>query len=348
MLLLIIRRFVLSIFALLAAGNLTFAESITLRIITANESAAPLLPLKSKIFEPINKSLNQSGNKFKIEWTFIDTKNKHTSFKAIQLLRAASADVALLSLLSLAKRLPLQTIAFQRPATGVNSSSQLAILNILSDQMPELRQEYYKQELVPLALVMGGRKFIAMNKPIDSIAKFKGMRIAMPRDLFRLFAGTGVRPASIKWDKLNASLETGKVDGAVIAPAIKEFSTISATVSTLVDVGLAAIPDQVFVISKSKWDTLPATVQNIIRSAFSRYEKNLAQTIVRSETSVLRRLQKKLQQKFIVDLRAPFSDLVSKLEGTKKTSPNKKPDLRTLAIKKYDSISSSMTQNVPR
>lgn len=335
----------LGLVALLAASSTAFSQTVTLQFI-APDAAASLL--KSELFASVSERLEKAGRQYAVTWKVIAPEKGNTPENAVTFLKKSKADGALLSLRANSKLLPLHQVALTRPLTGVTSPEQLTILKSLSSQMPEMRQEFFKLDLVPLAMVMSGRQFIVLKPAIKGVLGFKGKRIAAQNYYAKILVGLGASAVATKKIELVDALKGGTIDGAVVAPASKKFASLinakPAALSVVVDIGLAAMPVYVIVIKKNRWDGLPAPVRGAIRSGFSEFEQRLAQTILRSE----RQAAGKLPTNKSINLREPVAVLLRKPAAKKKPPSAKKKLFDDIALKKYDAMINEHLKSRPK
>ena len=117
--------------------------------------------------------------------------------------------------------------------------------------------------------VHGPGVFHMVNKPIRTLADFKGLKLRAPtRQTNRMLAAFGATPVGMPVPQVSEALSKGVIDGAVIpyevVPAVKVQELVKFHSET--DGALPAVYTSVFIfaMNKAKYDSLPANLKKII------------------------------------------------------------------------------------
>lgn len=108
--------------------------------------------------------------------------------------------------------------------------------------------------------------FMQSNKPIQSIADLKGLKVRATGDWGAIIARLGASPVSLSLGETFPALERGVVDAAEYgSPALNYSSGIQDLTKFVVFPGVHQTSTiNTVLISKKKWDALPADLQAIV------------------------------------------------------------------------------------
>lgn len=159
---------------------------------------------------------------------------------------------------------------------GVRSiEDQVAIYKCLEREFPQLGREMHGLHVLA---VQGGNfpGVVTREKPIRSLADFKGMRLRTPNELTGVLHRLGADPVDMPMGEVYSAMAKGVVDG-VVAPTdtLKSlhFGEIAKFYSTL-HVSRGAYPARA--MSEETWTSLPADLQAILTRGQSVWEAAMA------------------------------------------------------------------------
>jgi len=122
---------------------------------------------------------------------------------------------------------------------------------------------------VPVALWPNGRKIMTSNKPIDTLAAFKGQRFRVmdSKILIEQFAAVGASAVALQFGEVYTSLQTGVIDGQENpADTIATMKFFEVQKNVLVTEHGAL--EDVVLFGKPFWGRLPAGHRDVIVKAF--------------------------------------------------------------------------------
>jgi len=127
--------------------------------------------------------------------------------------------------------------------------------------------------LLPHPEKVGGRtlgsfgwagQMLFSRKPVDDIAKLKGMKIRVTsRSMSDFVAALGGVPVTISLDEMYTGLQQGTVDGATTAAAVGYQQKLYETTKYLVDLDIGT-PTGLLVINSGVWAKLPPDLQKVL------------------------------------------------------------------------------------
>ncbi len=232
-------------------------EPIVLK--TSIYSSAPPVPYGNAITWYLRRMESATNNRIKFQeyWsaTLLPQKTEPEGLKA------GIADVAFFQARYQKSRLPLFYITCL-PATARDVRASCAAQNDLV-KLPEIQQEFDKQGLVWLAPGTGVKRGIyTKDKPINSVADFKGMKLRSVST--NILDGFGATTVSISSSEMYEAFQRGVVEGIATSitggiawkiPEISKFYWDG-------DVGMVTMCGW---MSKSRWGSLPKDIQETFR-----------------------------------------------------------------------------------
>jgi len=130
----------------------------------------------------------------------------------------------------------------------------------------ELNQEFVKNEFILLGWAEVGFVYVLTNKPVRSVADMNGVKMwAWEGDAIAeaAFRALGISPIPLSVVDVLTSLQTGLINGAYTSPLAAVVLQWNTRVKYMLNVPLADASGAV-VVSKKKFDTLPADMQEIL------------------------------------------------------------------------------------
>ena len=190
----------------------------------------------------------------------------------------------------------------------------------------ELEQEMVKNDFVLLGWAEVGFVYVFTNTPVRSVADMKGVKMWMwegDQIAEAAFRALGIRPIPMSVVDVLTSLQTGLINGAYTSPLAALVLSWNTRVKYMMSGPLADASGAV-VISKKKYDALPADLQEILVRNGRKYmaeltrksrEENAAsiQTLKKSGVQWVEVTDKKTMQDFQATGKAARQSLVGTL-----------------------------------
>lgn len=204
------------------------------------------------------------------------------SDSAILELRHGVADIALVTPIYMrggAQAIKLQAGFYANARTP---DQQVAVYRCLQRDFPVLRDEMAG---VRVLAVQGGNlpNLITRERPVRTLADFRGLRLRTPSEVAPLLRSLGADPVTMPMGEVYSALSKGVIDG-VVAPADTirslHFSEVARYLSTL-EVARGAYPSRA--ISERAWRRLPADLQKVLEDNQSVWEAALSEEVIKSE-----------------------------------------------------------------
>jgi len=252
----------LGLAALLAAAGQVQAQEIILKV---HHFLSPLSPAHTKLITPWCDKINkESGGKLKCQ-IYPAMQLGGTPPQLFDQAKDGVADIVWTLPGYTAGRFPLVEV-FELPFMMRNYEGTS---RALWDWVQANDQAEFK-EVHPIAFhVHGPGVFHMVNKPIKTLADFKGLKLRAPtRQTNKMLAAFGATPVGMPVPQLPEALSKGVIDGGVIpyevVPALKVQELVK--FHSEIDPSQPAMYTAVFIyaMNKAKYDSLPPELKKVI------------------------------------------------------------------------------------
>jgi TRAP-type C4-dicarboxylate transport system substrate-binding protein len=248
--------------ALLVAAPVAQAQEITLKV---HHFLSPLSPAHTKLITPWCDKINkESGGKLKCQ-IYPAMQMGGTPPQLYDQAKDGVADIVWTLPGYTAGRFPLVE-AFELPfmMRSYEGTSRALWDWVQANDQAEFR------EVHPIAFhVHGPGVFHMVNKPIKTLADFKGLKLRAPtRQTNKMLAAFGATPVGMPVPQLPEALSKGVIDGGVIpyevVPSLKVQELVK--FHSEIDPSQPAVYTSVFIyaMNKAKYDSLPPELKKVI------------------------------------------------------------------------------------
>lgn len=161
--------------------------------------------------------------------------------------------------------------------------------------------------------VTGFRYLVTRDRPVESLADFKGLRVRVPESpiMVATFKALGANPTPIPWGELYTSLQTKVVDAAESPPAMLDSIKIF-EVGKLLTATNHMYTGQHLLINEKLWQSLSAADRTAISQAAKSYTDWQRQAAVRDQTETVEKLKARGVKVFQIDTK-PLQEKVRPL-----------------------------------
>lgn len=252
----------LGLAVLLAATGQVQAQEITLKV---HHFLSPLSPAHTKLIGPwCDKVTKESGGKLKCQ-VYPAMQMGGTPPQLYDQAKDGVADIVWTLPGYTAGRFPLVEV-FELPfmMRGYEGTSRALWDWVQANDQAEFR------EVHPILFhVHGPGVFHMVNKPIKTLADFKGLKLRAPtRQTNKMLAAFGATPVGMPVPQLPEALSKGVIDGGVIpyevVPSLKVQELVK--FHSEIDPSQPAVYTSVFIfaMNKAKYDSLPPELKKVI------------------------------------------------------------------------------------
>ncbi|RFP11959.1 MULTISPECIES: TRAP transporter substrate-binding protein [unclassified Duganella] len=183
---------------------------------------------------------------------------------------------------SLAKFGPLGVKEFEAFDLPYIFPSKTALYNVTEGEIGKgLMKKLEPKGIIGLAFWDNGFKVMSANKPLHSVADFKGlkMRIQSSKVLDAQMRALGANPQVLAFSEVYQALQTGVVDGTENPPS-NMYTQKMHEVQKYVTVSNHGYLGYAVIVNKKFWDGLPADIRTALDKAMkdaTTFEKAIAQ-----------------------------------------------------------------------
>jgi C4-dicarboxylate-binding protein DctP len=169
-----------------------------------------------------------------------------------------------------------ETALLEFPYIYKDDAHMLRVVNAVRPHLDEILAPYNFKTLG--AIDVGFRYILTKQKPIQSIADLKGVKLRVPNPFYAaLFDSLGARSAILPWPDIYVGLQSGVIDAMEASPALIQSMRFQEQAKFLSRTNhIAAV--NVFLTGKKWYDALPKDLQQVINEASdeaSRYQFTL-------------------------------------------------------------------------
>ncbi len=252
----------LGLAALLAAAGQVQAQEIILKV---HHFLSPLSPAHTKLITPWCDKINkESGGKLKCQ-IYPAMQLGGTPPQLYDQAKDGVADIVWTLPGYTAGRFPLVEV-FELPFMMRNTEGTS---RALWDWVQANDQAEFKDVKAIAFHVHGPGVFHMVNKPIKTLADFKGLKLRAPtRQTNKMLAAFGATPVGMPVPQVPEALSKGVIDGAVIpyevVPAVKVQELVKFHSETDPSQPAVYTSAFIFAMNKAKYDSLPPELKKVI------------------------------------------------------------------------------------
>ncbi|MDH2432449.1 TRAP transporter substrate-binding protein [Pokkaliibacter sp. MBI-7] len=170
-----------------------------------------------------------------------------------------------------AGEIPFGVVEIGLPGTTADATKLSALFHEQGWE-PVLQKAYNQQGVEWVEAYFQPAVYVITKKPVNSVEDFKGMKIRAPGAYGKFFRELGASPVALSWNEIYTSLATGVIDGAVGSNLIDHRDgnhvEVAKYMYRLPVAGAQAMP---IIVNKKVWDSLPADLQAIVKTAGARH-----------------------------------------------------------------------------
>lgn len=273
----------------LFAGPAHAVETVRLTMASSHPTAVAWVgALKSHVVDNSNRRLEERGSEYRIEWTEAFGGALYDFNDSLEAVESGLTDMGWIGAMWEPAKMPLQNIMFATPFVTSDPSIAVDVLNTLNDTVPEMKDEWTKNNVVFLGASVNDTYHIFTKFPVNSLADLKGKKIVGNSSLGPWLEGTGAVLVAGGLPSFYQQIQTGVADGAIIMPtgAISLKLHEVAPHITLVDMGVTTIGG--LAVNQDTWNSLPEDVKAVLgelgreyssvhaKQVAARYDQSLA------------------------------------------------------------------------
>jgi len=234
----------------------------------------------------VDRRLAESGH-YKIRWNKAFGGTIAKTRGVLDSMHHDLADVGIVTTPYHPDKVPFHNLPYATPLVTSDIGLVARTMSELVDRYPILREQWktYRLEFLTTAGSIDTYQVLT-NYPVNTLADFKGRKIAGVGLNLRLLTGLDASPVNSGISDWYNNLATGLIDGVIgwiegsIAYRLYEVAPY------MVDVRLGAVATKAIVVNERTWARLPEEVRTVLRETAADYRDELArETDRRAERS---------------------------------------------------------------
>lgn len=219
-------------------------------------------------FQPeVNRILEKKGGDYEISWS---ENYGGTLYKFSETRRAVKdglVDVGMIGTVWEESDLPLQSVTYYTPFATDDHKLIIEIFDDLNQNLPELRDSWHDENLVPLSTLVTDSYDIYATSQIKSIDDLKNMRLNAPGTSANWLKGTDATPVDGGLTTYYTNIETGVTDGTLSFASGIGPARVHEVAPELTRIGFGSMAFGAVAVNKDFFDGLPEEVQDAFLEA---------------------------------------------------------------------------------
>ena len=224
----------------------------------------------------VDRRLAESGH-YKIRWNKAFGGTIAKTRGVLDSMHHDLADVGIVTTPYHPDKVPFHNLPYATPLVTSDIGLVARTMSELVDRYPILREQWktYRLEFLTTAGSIDTYQVLT-NYPVNTLADFKGRKIAGVGLNLRLLTGLDASPVNSGISDWYNNLATGLIDGVIgwiegsIAYRLYEVAPY------MVDVRLGAVATKAIVVNERTWARLPEEVRTVLRETAADYRDELA------------------------------------------------------------------------
>lgn len=255
-------------------------ETLNLTISSSHPLFIPWVePLKTQVVEKSNPMLAEMGGAYDINWTEAFGGSLYNFNDTLEAVTQGLTDMGWIGALWEPATMPLQNIMYSTPFATNGVQQAVDVMNELTTTIPEMTQEWERQNVKFLGACVADGYHILTKKPLNSLEDLKGMKILGVPVCAPWIEGLGATLVTTGLPAMYSQLQTGVGDGVIIiatgAWPLKLYEV--APYITLVDTGPVTFGG--LGVNMDTWNRLPDDVKTVMTKLGKAYSDENARLI---------------------------------------------------------------------
>lgn len=242
-------------------------ETITINIGSAYPETNIWTYAVKNAFQPeVDRLLAETGE-YKINWVeaYGGTLYKFTDTRAA--VADGIVDVGVVATVFEGAAMPLQNVTYFTPFATEDHKLLIRIFDDLTANLPELRDSWSAQNLVPLSTLITDSYDIYATFPVTSLADLQNRKLNAPGTAGNWLQGTGATPVAGALTTYYTNIQTGVTEGALSFASGILPTRVYEVAPELTRVGMGSMVFGAIAANKGVYDGLPAPVQEAFQKA---------------------------------------------------------------------------------
>jgi TRAP-type C4-dicarboxylate transport system substrate-binding protein len=259
------------------AASSAAADTLKITAIAGHPPVFLWVKLLDEFYIPeVDKRLAAQG-KHKVEWTkgFGGTVAKlGTELEALQ---DGVADIAFVSSIFQAAKLPLQNVSYYAPFGSDDVHLVTKVVEDLHKTIPAMRETWEKNGAVLLSGTALDSYHLLTAFPVKTVEDVKGKKLAAPGPAANWLKGTGAVPVAANLNTYYNDIKTGVYEGTLTFMTAAAPAKLQEVAPHITRISVGAQFAGGLAISKRLHDKMPADARQVFVEAAAEYGKKFAE-----------------------------------------------------------------------
>ncbi len=251
-----------------------------------------LKEMQDSFYSAVNKDLEASGNKYKIEWNIATAGTLAKIPATLDAMSNGIADVGHLHPVFEEVRLGPANVGYHTPFSGADHNIGTQFSHKLHLENPKVIAKWDALNLVYIDCVSLDEYGLFSTKPIKSLADLKGMKVGAAGPQLRWIEGTGSVPVTTSGAAVFNDMKSGVIDAAFMPIILAVNAKLHTVAPHLLKAKMGSVSTVYLTVNKPKWNTLPKEVQHAIRAGGANWQANYMKTIDKLSSEALATITK--------------------------------------------------------
>jgi TRAP-type C4-dicarboxylate transport system substrate-binding protein len=264
--------------ALVMSTSLAAAQGKTETIrLTIGSSHPPVIPwvlaMKNTVVAKTNKALEAKGSKYRIEWNEAYGGVLFNFENTLEAVQQGIADFGWVGTLWEPAKMPLHNIGYSVPFANDDPDVIIKVMDELSTKHPAFAKEWDKYNLVFFSTTTSDSYQLFTKYPVTKLEDIKGKKILSAGSVGIWINGLGATFVNSGIPTMYNSVQTGVGDGVALIPSGAIPIKLHEVAPYVTIVNLGAVPFGGFAANKTRWNSLPQEVRDVIKPIAQEYSR---------------------------------------------------------------------------
>lgn len=252
-------------------------ETIPLTVVAGHPPAFLWVKTLSETFIPgVDRRLKEGGDAYRIAWTEAYGGTVAKIGGELEAIEEGIADMGFVGSVFEAAKMPLHNVTYMLPFSTDNLFLVTQTVAGLSKRIPEMDQEWTRNNQMALAGAALDSYHLFTNFPVDSIDDLNGRKIAAPGPAANWLKGTGAVAVAGNLQTYYNDIKTGVFEGTLTFATAAAAAKLQEVAPYVTKVNIGAQFAGAITINADVWADLPQPVKDAILAEAALYSDTFA------------------------------------------------------------------------
>ncbi|QJX03284.1 C4-dicarboxylate TRAP transporter substrate-binding protein [Alcanivorax sp. IO_7] len=272
--------------------NAVAAERITVNIGSSHPVQNIWVWAMKNVFQPeVDRLLEEQGGDYEIRWRENYGGTLYKFSETRKAVKDGIVDVGMIGTVWEESDLPLQNVTYYTPFATDDHKLIIKIFDDLNRNLPELRDSWYKENLVPLSTLVTDSYDIYATSRIKTLDDLQNMRLNAPGTSANWLKGTGAIPVDGGLTTYYTNIQTGVTEGTLSFASGIGPARVHEVAPALTRVGFGSMAFGAVAVNKRFFDGLPEQVRSAFREAGHIMSKRHGEHVAKTAKEWLTKMQ---------------------------------------------------------